>query len=636
MNFRDRYQYDAQRDLLGKGGFSTVYKAEDKLLNRFVALKFFKNQELQKYDVLAEIRKVIQLEHPNITRYYDVATLENKTIHGEVEKVQVGVMEYINGGDIKTYLKSQPQDFDNLIKQLLEGIQYLHDNGIIHRDLKSQNILVKTQNGVATTKITDFGISKLVDSASTTTHGLLGTLAYMAPEQLDPKHFGIDGKISTNLDFWSFGILLYDLLTDSHPFIDNNSNTAEQIMRSILMGNIDSKITSIKNPVYRTMLEQCLIKDANKRVKNANELLNIKTKSVEQPITKPIAETKEKLNEVSVPLTNNESSSIQNNKGLKFSSILILGAVVIGLVWCLTFIFTKDKNANYGDTVIFSETNQTKQTMNADSLVIFTENGKSGFKDKNNNIIIKAEFERVYPFTEGFSDVVKNNKWGFIDINGTEIVPAIYDNVLYFHEGFAGVYRNTKWGFVDTTGKEVIPCIYKTVGDFSDGLADVSVTNKLGYIDKSGKQIIPFMYEYTSGFSEGLASVIFNDRCFMIDKNNNFVFELKRDEWLNINFHEDLASTKRNGKYGFVDRTGKTVIPFVYEYADDFSEGLAIIEKKGKFGYIDKKNNLVIPVIYDSTDDPKQYLFKEGFAKVSKNGHQLLIDKNGTEYPINK
>ena len=89
MNFRERYQYDAQNDLLGKGGFSTVYKAKDRLLDRFVALKFFKNQALHKYDILTEIRKVIQSEHPNITRYFDVTTLENRTVHGEVEKVQV-------------------------------------------------------------------------------------------------------------------------------------------------------------------------------------------------------------------------------------------------------------------------------------------------------------------------------------------------------------------------------------------------------------------------------------------------------------------------------------------------------------------------------------------------------------------
>jgi serine/threonine protein kinase len=327
MNFRDRYSYDVQRDLLGKGGFSTVYKAEDKLLNRFVALKFFKNQELHKYDVLAEIRKVIQLEHPNITRYYDVATLENRTVHGEVEKVQVGVMEYINGGDIKTYLKSNPQHFDNLITQILEGIQYLHNNGIIHRDLKPQNILVKDQNRVVTTKITDFGISKLVDSASTTTHGLLGTLAYMAPEQLDPKHFGIDGKINTNLDFWSFGILLYDLLTDSHPFIDNNSNTAEQIMRSILMGDIDGKINSIKNPVYRRMLEKCLVKDANKRVRNAHELLNIKFEpKIEKPIVQSIDDEKTSNN----LKINNDVNDISGIFGLGVISSFVL-------IWLIFF-----------------------------------------------------------------------------------------------------------------------------------------------------------------------------------------------------------------------------------------------------------------------------------------------------------
>ena len=337
MNFRDRYQYDAQRDLLGKGGFSTVYKAEDKLLNRFVALKFFKNQELHKYDVLAEIRKVIQLEHPNITRYYDVATLENRTIHGEVEKVQVGVMEYINGGDIKTYLKRNPEHFDNLITQLLEGIQYLHDNGIIHRDLKPQNILVKVQNGVVTTKITDFGISKLVDSVSTTTHGLLGTLAYMAPEQLDPKHFGIDGKINTNLDFWSFGILLYDLLTDSHPLIDNNSNTVEQVMRSILMGDIDSKISSIKHPVYREMLGMCLVKDANKRVKSASDILNIRP-------MQNVNKQSEKFQKINIDITRKQDTFITSEPEIireidnttVYKNIFFFIVVASLLIWFLS------------------------------------------------------------------------------------------------------------------------------------------------------------------------------------------------------------------------------------------------------------------------------------------------------------
>ena len=125
MNFRERYQYNPATDLLGKGGFSSVYKAYDKLLDRTVALKFFKSQENNKYDVISEIRKVIQLDHPNITRYYDVAELQQTTIHGEVEKMQVGIMEYINSGDIKTYLATDSTHFKSLVKDLMKGIEQL-------------------------------------------------------------------------------------------------------------------------------------------------------------------------------------------------------------------------------------------------------------------------------------------------------------------------------------------------------------------------------------------------------------------------------------------------------------------------------------------------------------------------------
>ena len=346
MNFQERYQYDAQKDLLGKGGFSTVYLAKDKLLDRFVALKFFKNQDLHKYDVLTEIRKVIQLEHPNITRYYDVVTLENRTVHGEIEKLQVGIMEYINGGDIATFLKKYPNQFDNLIRQVLQGMQYLHDNNIIHRDLKPQNILIKNQDGVCTAKITDFGISKVVDSNSTSSHGLLGTLAYMSPEQLDPKNYGIDGKISTNLDFWSFGILLYGLLTNTHPFIDNNSNTAEQILRNILMADISSKINTVESPIYRAMLEKCLVKDANKRVKSAYDLLNIKlpekeNKQLEKP-QKLRIESKQKQDNPIIVEKVLYRKSVDNGNISVYKNLFFLICTIILVYLISNQLFNKD------------------------------------------------------------------------------------------------------------------------------------------------------------------------------------------------------------------------------------------------------------------------------------------------------
>ncbi len=95
MNFQERYKYNADTDLIGKGGFSRVFKAEDITLNRFVALKVYSTSTSEKYDLVSEIRKVISFEHPNLCRYYDVAFLEGKTPMGETEKYQVGIMEYL-------------------------------------------------------------------------------------------------------------------------------------------------------------------------------------------------------------------------------------------------------------------------------------------------------------------------------------------------------------------------------------------------------------------------------------------------------------------------------------------------------------------------------------------------------------
>lgn len=610
MNFQERYQYDAQKDLLGKGGFSTVYLAKDKLLDRFVALKFFKNQDLHKYDVLTEIRKVIQLEHPNITRYYDVVTLENRTVHGEIEKLQVGIMEYINGGDIASFLQKYPNEFDSLIRQVLQGIQYLHNNNIIHRDLKPQNILIKNQDGLSTAKITDFGISKVVDSNSTSTHGLLGTLAYMSPEQLDPKSYGIDGKISTNLDFWSFGILLYGLLTNTHPFIDNNSNTAEQILRNILMADISSKINTVENPIYRTMLEKCLVKNANKRVKSASDLLNIKpTKGNFEKLDEPqkviVEAVKNQDNPVNDQQIHNEKSD--NNKNISIYKFIFMCIVMVGLTYWYFKVPETNTNNNEIQPITINTTSKGK--IHNDSLIIyggkrdsltkFRSNGKHGFADQDNNIIIDAEYDMVSPFSEGFSEVRKNNKSGFIDMRGNVTIPIIYDHVGYFHEGIVGIWKNNKWGYVDKNGNEIIPCIYDHVDRFSEGLA---------FVRTNGKRMV-------------------------IDRNNNVLFSLNEDG-INHDFHEGLATIEQDGMWGFIDKTGKIVIPCIYKYADDFYEGLAQVEKYGKLGYIDQSGKLTIDFKYDQTG--YVHLFRNGYAEVSKKGKLLRIDKNGNEYPSNK
>ncbi|MFU1855780.1 serine/threonine-protein kinase [Sphingobacterium sp. NGMCC 1.201703] len=275
MQFQDRYKYNPQTDLLGKGGFARVYRATDTLLDRVVAVKVFNTADSGHYTVLEEIKKVIKYDHSNLLRYYDVAILENTNAFGEKEVLQVGIMEYANAGDLKTFAQKNPDSpiLYQLLQQVLNGLYFLHNKGIIHRDLKPQNILLKEENGILTAKISDFGISRLIDSQTNSASLTIGTIEYMAPEQFSPNKYGIEGKISSNVDLWSFGIMVHELLTNKPPFGHRSGDTtAEQIMTSILSADLPKEVDDIPQP-YQSVIKKCLVADARQRIKTANELI---------------------------------------------------------------------------------------------------------------------------------------------------------------------------------------------------------------------------------------------------------------------------------------------------------------------------------------------------------------------------
>ncbi|PAC28864.1 serine/threonine-protein kinase [Flectobacillus sp. BAB-3569] len=275
MDFKSRYIYNLKEDLIGKGGFARVYKAQDTLLDRSVAIKVFNKSNNGYYTVLEEIKKVIKYEHPNLIRYYDVALLDNTNAFGEREELQIGIMELANAGDLKTFVLENPQSplILDLLKQVLLGLGFLHKKGIIHRDLKPQNILLVKEGDCLTAKISDFGISRNVEANTNSASLTIGTIEYMAPEQFNPARYGINGKISTNVDIWSFGIMLYELLVAEPPFGQRGgSTTAEQIMNSILTAQLPPKIDSIKEP-FKSIIKKCLIADANLRIRYAEDLL---------------------------------------------------------------------------------------------------------------------------------------------------------------------------------------------------------------------------------------------------------------------------------------------------------------------------------------------------------------------------
>jgi len=197
---------------LGEGGMGVVYKAEDTDLNRIVALKFLPQQNsLSQQDndrFLREAQTAAVLNHPNVCTIYSI---EKDELNGE--KRQFIVMEYIEGMTLREKLAEGPLSLDTASQyaiQIGEALHEAHAKNIIHRDIKADNVMVTAKNKI---KVMDFGLAKLKGSLKLTrTSSTVGTLAYMAPEQIN------GGDVDSRSDIFSFGVLFYEMLTGKMPF----------------------------------------------------------------------------------------------------------------------------------------------------------------------------------------------------------------------------------------------------------------------------------------------------------------------------------------------------------------------------------------------------------------------------------
>ncbi len=193
---------------IGTGGMAVVYKAKCHRLNRLVALKILKSDLAQDEDFRrrfnAESQAVAQLSHPNIVSVYDVSR------GGDTEYI---VMELIDGITLKQYMEKRGQlnwrESLHFITQIMRGLSHAHSRGIVHRDIKPQNVMVLRDGSV---KVADFGIACLENSAQTLTQEALGSVHYISPEQARGE------RTDARSDIYSSGVVMYEMLTGRLPF----------------------------------------------------------------------------------------------------------------------------------------------------------------------------------------------------------------------------------------------------------------------------------------------------------------------------------------------------------------------------------------------------------------------------------
>jgi formylglycine-generating enzyme required for sulfatase activity/predicted Ser/Thr protein kinase len=309
--FAGRYQIIEE---LGRGGMGRVYRVLDKKLSEEVALKLIKPEIAADEKTILrfrnELRTARNIGHPNVTRMYDL---------GEEKGSHFITMEYVRGEDLKSFIRRSGRltvdKAATIAGQVAEGLAEAHRQGVIHRDLKPQNVMIDRDGNA---RIMDFGIARSVKSEGTTGGGvMIGTPEYMSPEQVEGK------AVDPRSDIYSLGIVLYEMLTGRPPFTGASALSVAMKQKSERAPDPQQQNSRIPAALSRLILK-CLEKEASRRYQTAEELAS-ELKTVERDIA-----AAEKAVSPRKPRPSRETVARVRYKKYAIAAALALAVIVLG------------------------------------------------------------------------------------------------------------------------------------------------------------------------------------------------------------------------------------------------------------------------------------------------------------------
>ncbi|MBV9758196.1 MAG: serine/threonine protein kinase, partial [Alphaproteobacteria bacterium] len=252
------------RGVLGRGAMGVVYDGWDPLIQRRVAIKTIRllheDEDAEAAEGLARFRREAQaagrLQHPNVVGVYD---------YGETGEFAYLVMEFVDGRSVKAALDAQERfpipEVARVMRDLLDALQYSHEHGVVHRDIKPANMMLTPAGRV---KVADFGVARIESSSMTQVGTVIGTPAYMSPEQLAGQ------TVDSRSDIYSAGVVLYQLLTGDRPYHGNNlTSIYHQAMNAEPVP--PSKLAVTVPPAFDPVVARAMAKRPGERYATAAE-----------------------------------------------------------------------------------------------------------------------------------------------------------------------------------------------------------------------------------------------------------------------------------------------------------------------------------------------------------------------------